>query len=131
MTGLTPLGGTTRLAASSTLKWPGGMSGSGTCLMVTTIFMGPPESIRPVFSVERFGHDLGQVADLESLLHVESAHAVFEHRHAERAGHGHAARRRLERLIQAVVTDARAPLLLHERARPASAAAETSVSAAW
>src|SRR5438067_2672038 len=45
MTGLTPLGGTTRLAASSTLKWPGGMSGSGTCLMVTMILIWPPVSI--------------------------------------------------------------------------------------
>src|SRR5438270_12154051 len=44
MTGDTPAGGTTFLAASSTLKWLGGMSGSATCLTVTTMLngMGPP-----------------------------------------------------------------------------------------
>src|ERR1700682_5791250 len=40
MTGETPAGGMTLLAASSTLKWVGGMSGSGTCLTVTTMSIG-------------------------------------------------------------------------------------------
>src|SRR5437764_15235430 len=40
MTGETPAGAMTFLAASSTLKWVGGISGSGTCLTVTTMSIG-------------------------------------------------------------------------------------------
>src|SRR5262249_6543616 len=47
MTGATPAGGMTLLAASSTLKCVGGMSGSGTCLTVTTMSI-VPKGIRRI-----------------------------------------------------------------------------------
>src|SRR4051812_29028767 len=109
MTGATPAGGMTFLAASSTLKWVGGMSGSGTCLTVTTMSI-VENSIKVGRGVRRTpiyvcaaGHsrlgcinqasrnDLGNIADREALLDVERAYTVFEHRHAEWAADRHAA----------------------------------------
>src|SRR6266567_4029821 len=120
MTGATPSGGMTVLVASSTLKWVGGMSGSGTCLTVTTM------SIAGTVS-ETIRYDLGDIAHREALLDVEGAHAVFEHGHAERARHGHAVRPGADGLVQAIVADARTTLFLHERPRAAGATAEASI----
>src|SRR4030081_1043150 len=102
MTGETPAGGMTVLADSSTLKWVGGISGSGTCLTVTTM------SIAGTVSDEGVGNDLGDVLDREAFLDIEGAYAVLEHGHAERAGHGHAIGFGVDRLVQAIVADARA-----------------------
>src|ERR671932_1796564 len=110
MTGDTPAGGMTFLATSSTLKWVGGMSGSGTCLTVTTMSIAEKVS-------KSLGYDLGNIAHREALLDIQRSHAVCEHRHTERAAHGDAASLGGNRLVQAVVADARAAFFLHERPR--------------
>src|SRR5947209_8242430 len=121
MTGVTPAGGITFFVASSILIWLGEMlSGSGTCLTVTTMSI-DGNSIR---ALEGVGDELRDVLDREGLLDVERAHAVFEHGHAERAAHGHAAGIRANRFVQPVVRNARAALFFHERPRAAGAAAE-------
>src|SRR5207253_5566014 len=117
MTGATPAGGMTFLAASSTLKWVGGMSGSGTCLTVTTM------SIAETVS-KCLGDDLGNIADRKALLDIQRAHAVFEHRHTERTGDGNAAGLGANGFVEAIVADAAAAFFFHERARATSAAAE-------
>src|ERR671933_785075 len=124
MTGDTPAGGMTFLAASSTLKWVGGMSGSGTCLTVTTMSIAEKVS-------KSLGYDLGNIAHREALLDIQRSHTVFEHRHAERAAHGDAAGLGGNRFVEAVVADAGAALFLHERARPAGAAAKAAIATAW
>src|SRR2546423_11009839 len=121
MTGATPAGGMTFLAASSTLKWVGGMSGSGTCLTVTTMSIGETVS-------KSLGYDLGNIADREALLHVERANAVLEHGHAERAGDGNAAGLGADGFVEAIVADAGAALFLHKRARAAGPAAEAALA---
>src|SRR5438270_6431914 len=120
MTGATPAGGMTFLAASSTLKWVGGMSGSGTCLTVTTMSIGETVS-------KSLGYDLGNIADREALLDVERAHPVFEHGHAERARDGNPAGLRADGFVQAIVADAGAALFLHERTRAAGPAAKAAL----
>src|SRR5689334_7744880 len=113
----------TFLAASSTLKWVGGMSGSGTCLTVTTMSIVEKVS-------ERLGDDFGNIADGEALLYVERAHAILEHRDAEWAGDRHPGSIGADRFLQAVVADAAAALFFHESARTAGSAAEASLAAA-
>src|ERR1700730_14913566 len=123
MTGETPAGGTTVLAASSTLKWVGGMSGSGACLIVTTMSIAGKVS-------ECCRDDFRNIANRECFLDVEGANAVLEHRDAERAGHGDAVCFGVDGLVQTVVADARAALFLHERPGAARATAKAAVAAA-
>src|ERR1051325_11646961 len=101
MTGATPAGGMTVFAVSSTLKWVGGISGSGTCLTVTTMSIAGKVS-------ERLGNNLGDIFDREAFFDIERAHTIFEHGDAERAGHGHAVGVGVDRLVQPIVADARA-----------------------
>src|SRR5215212_7177857 len=141
----------TRLVASSTWKGLGGISGSGTCFTVTTMCMrlnllrersrcgdglsGLVGLLAGVWdgwpTVERIDHDLGEIADQETLLDVQGAHAVLEHGDTEGAGHGHAAGRRGERLVEPVEADSLAAFLLHERPGAPSTAAKPLVAAAW
>src|SRR5919202_3841121 len=114
MTGETPAGGMTFLAASSSLKWVGGMSGSGTCLTVTTMSIAEKVS-------ESLGHDLGNIAHREALLDVQRPHAVFEHRHAERAAHGDAAGPGGDRFVEAVLGGGGAAVFFPLTARAAPA----------
>src|SRR5919199_3639591 len=120
MTGATPAGGMTFLAPSSTLKWVGGMSGSGTCLTVTTM------SIAETVS-KSLGYDLGNIAHGKALLDIERAHPVLEHGHAERAGHGNAAGLGTDGFVEAVVADSGAAFFFHEGARAAGSAAEAAL----
>src|SRR5919199_3525880 len=123
MTGDTPAGGMTFLAASSTLKWVGGMSGSGTCLTVTTM------SIVETVS-KSVGYDLGNIPHGKALLDIQRAHAVLEHGHAERASDGNAAGLGADGLVEAIVADAGAAFFLHEGARAAGPAAEAALATA-
>src|SRR5918912_2983058 len=109
MTGATPAGGITFLAASSILKCVGGISGSGTCLTVTTM--------SNLFSfVYCLGNDLGHIANGETLFDVHGPDAIFEHGDAERAADGDTARVGGDGLLESVVADTGAAVLLHEGA---------------
>src|SRR5207248_10688060 len=123
MTGETPAGGITFLAASSTLKWVGGMSGSGTCLTVTTMSIATKVS-------KYCRYDLSDIAHREGLLDVQPAHPIFEHSYAEGTGDGDAAGLGVDRFVQPIVADAGAAFFLHEGARAARAAAEAAIPAA-
>src|SRR5919202_4525133 len=84
----------------------------------------------PGRTIGRLGDDLGDVADGVTLLGAQGADAVLEHGHAERAGHRHAPCTGGERLLESVVADARAALLLHEGTRAACPPAEAAVPTA-
>src|SRR5438067_287894 len=72
MTGCTPSGGTTRFAASSTLNWLVGISGSGTCLMQTTISISTPRG-----ALQPLGHELLQELHVVDHLIVAAEGAVL------------------------------------------------------
>src|SRR5207302_5101997 len=125
------VGGMTFLAASSTLKWVGGISGSGTCLIVTTMSIERTLANSLVglgfARGERLRHDLGDVLDREAFFDVQGSYAIFEHRHTERTGHRHSAGIGVDRFAQAVMADAGTALFFHERARTAGAAAKAPI----
>src|SRR2546426_1196017 len=115
MIGATPAGGTTLPLAASIWNEPGGTSGSGTCLTVTTMrTRAPSQGCR---------QQLADVADRQLVEDALRPRPVLEHHDAVRAGGRDRARLRLGGLQQSQVVDAAAPPLLHERPRAAGAAA--------
>src|SRR6202040_832260 len=84
-----------------------------------------PSGLR-AYPVHRVGQILGEILHLELRLSILGGNPVTEHRQAERTGGRHPRRMRPEGLLDALVVDALADLLLHPHAAAAGATAKAT-----